>query len=122
MTMTAPHPAGLNSCGCEGGWMLVTATYVERRHPLPQQPELGAHEDDYRRYDAQVAQVERRRAASTNTVYPCRACRPDDFARWAGGHLDPDHNRHDCPDCIGGRRTRTLDRVTHPAQRADVDG
>lgn len=41
-----------------------------------------------------------RRAAYLNSYYPCPTCNRAMFFRWQGGHLDRDHVRAGCPECI----------------------
>lgn len=41
-----------------------------------------------------------RRAAFLNSYYPCPTCNRTMFFRWQGGHLDKDHVRAGCADCI----------------------
>lgn len=38
-----------------------------------------------------------------NVGYPCRACRPEPYRRWAEGHMAPNH---DCPECRSIREGR----------------
>lgn len=103
---------------CQGtGWRKVQPKYAEHqanlRHPAP--------EDGSDRTD--VAQRQWRSAYLTalNTVYPCKDCNTETFWRWANGHLDSQHDRSNCAECIAlgvvgskrrhaGRSTRAMDR------------
>lgn len=60
---------------------------------------------------AVIEQVEIRRAALRGSVYPCADCQPAAFHRWAGGHLEPRHDRAGCPECS------ELDRPRKPGTR-----
>ena len=48
-------------------------------------------------HSSPAADVER--AALSKTVYPCKACNPKLFYRWAKGCLESDHDSWECPDC-----------------------
>lgn len=56
-------------------------------------------------------------------VYPCRVCRPEDFARWAGGHFAADHDRAACVECRTGppkaRKRRGAGREPTPPPLGD---
>jgi hypothetical protein len=41
-------------------------------------------------------------------IRPCSRCRPDQHELWKGGHLDPGHDRKNCPleVCRTGKRKR----------------
>lgn len=90
---------------CDGGWIEVRPAYAEHMHPDPD-PEHVAHltPDEL----AVVReQLELKRRAAANSVYPCKVCRPQMFWRWAGGHFKPGHDPLSCDECVealGGRR------------------
>lgn len=118
---------------CDAGWVEVTQSYVDRIAPIPEL-QLGADPDVH---EAIVAEVMTRRASLANTVYPCRDCQPAAFYRWAGGHLERNHDRAKCDECSeldarsssrgrGGRHRDLLhDGPTPPVPtappRADLD-
>lgn len=56
------------------------------------------------------------RAALLNTVYPCKTCQPTLFYRWAGRHLDSDHDRQSCVEC------KALDPTTFRRGKAKAPG
>lgn len=60
---------------CDGGWRWVG--------------------EDYARHVTDPANT----AALANTVYPCRTCRPQQFARWVQRHYSPGHDPHNCEGC-----------------------
>jgi hypothetical protein len=72
--------------GCVGGWKEVQEAYA-----LQEAAKAGDPGDP--RYEAALA-------AARNTVYPCRICNKAAFFRWAGGHLDPEHDRSTCGECL----------------------
>lgn len=94
---------------CERGWITVTAAYVDEHAPKRPTAEVWDGMTDAERA-AWEAQDEAVRAGLAATVYPCKQCEPEMFYRWAGGHLDPRHNRADCDECStprSRRRTRS---------------
>lgn len=120
---------------CDHGWRFITQATVDRLAPVPTPMELALLESDAER-EAVLYLNSCKRAAMAWTVYPCRACQPEAFGRWAGGHLDADHNAAGCAECIEldkqhGRRRRTFrsaqrDLVAEgtspaPPERRDLD-
>lgn len=92
------------ACRCDGtGWVQVLPSYADRKCA----PLLAARalvpEAELEAFDRALASA---LATHANSVYPCRACRPRLFYRWAGGHLHPEHNREACDECSGPTRTR----------------
>lgn len=74
---------------CDGaGWVQVGGKYAEhlasKAHDREKEPQAWAA----------------RRASYLNSYYPCSACNRPMFFRWQGGHLDKDHVRAGCPECI----------------------
>lgn len=91
---------------CEGGWIPVLDGYVERNAPEPELPEGDGPELDAIRAKL-VMEYQARCASLSNTWYPCSECNKRMFFRWRGGHLDADHNREDCEECVvPGQRRR----------------
>jgi len=37
----------------------------------------------------------------TESMYPCPSCRPEQFLRWQKGCAAPNHDRKNCPECMG---------------------
>ena len=112
-------------CGrCHGTrWIEVQAGYVDRLAPDPDTLDLAAMTDDQRAHALAVARS--RRAGAADSVYPCKACAPTQFYRWAGGHLAPGHDATDCAECIDLYGKKTLRRHAaeyQPRERKDIDG
>jgi hypothetical protein len=85
---------------CDRGWVQVTAAYIDKQYPRPDPPDT----DDLEvldLYDKQCVDIDLRRKAAANTVYPCRVCRPADFFRWLNGHTASDHDKDTCTECSG---------------------
>lgn len=78
--------------GCDGGWVPVTEEYVQRQS----RRDLPAHADPEARADHEIA--------LRNSVYPCPACRPEQYELWRGGHFAPDHTCDECRARRGKRR------------------
>lgn len=92
----ADEPA--EACRCEGtGWVQVQPAYAEQHLA----PDLFTPEQELDEAAAELARqrAERERAALASSVYPCRVHNARLFYRWAGGHLDPEHDRDHCPEC-----------------------
>ncbi len=84
---------------CEGdGWVRVGASYVDRIAPWPAKPTEPTTEA-LENYELAVETCRIRRASAENTLYPCKACRPEAFERWAGRHWTPEHDRAACSEC-----------------------
>ncbi len=105
-------------CSCEGGWIAVPPSYAEHLHPLPPQPALGSTTEVLVAHHLRVESITLRRASATNSVYPCKRCRPEQFDRWAGGHFDAKHDPHRCDECSEAagtpRRTRRATSAARP--------
>lgn len=71
---------------CVGGWRYVQEAYAVQIAATKGEPESDA-------YKAALS-------AARNTVYPCRTCQPDRYYRWADHHLDGNHDRSACVECI----------------------
>lgn len=85
---------------CEGdGWVRVGVEYVDGIAPWPAKPEGELTDEQLEAYELAVETCRIRRASAENTLYPCKACQPDAFARWAGRHWTPDHDRAACDEC-----------------------
>lgn len=103
-TVKVPAPAkagrGCRAGGdCDGAeWVYVGPAYAERLFPLPPAPTLETAEHAAV-WAAVCDGIERKRRAAANSAYPCRACNPRAFYRWAGRHLDADHDRGSCAEC-----------------------
>ena len=87
-------------CGkCHGtDWVYVTAGYPLAQVPDPPVDVLVVVSMEVQ--EAVTRQLCLARAAAANSVYPCRACAPSLFYRWRDGHLESDHDRERCQDCI----------------------
>src|SRR5690606_5208726 len=92
--------------GCDDGWRSVDARWVEAQAPMPDPPGDDATDAQLDEWQRAVDYAHTRRKSLANTVYPCDRCRPELFARWAAGHLDPDHNSSSCSECRDVRRGR----------------
>lgn len=95
---------------CDGGWRVVTETYVDRLAPIPTPMDLALLESDVERTFV-LEQNKMRRDALRDSVYPCADCNQAAFHRWAGGHLETNHDRSKCLECseldkAAGRRRR----------------
>lgn len=106
---------------CEFGWRAVSSNYPVTHYPMP---DLTGLPDDLAA--AAQAEVETRRAALTDSVYPCKQCQPHLFFRWAEGHLASKHDQDDCDECSEIRRGKRPQRRSAPTQglppaRKDTD-
>ena len=83
-----PRPPAGDGCplDCAGGWVQVKEKYAE--HLADQTAERG------------TPRWRTLRASHLNSYYPCRVHRPAQFFRWAGGHLNRDHDQAACPECL----------------------
>jgi hypothetical protein len=100
-------------CTCDRGMIHVSADYAARQYPDWTDEQL-AHLSPEQRADATLRLTERRHAA-TNSVYPCRRCRPEQFYRWADGHMKPGHDPARCGICNDPPSPhRTAKRATMP--------
>ena len=100
---------------CEGGWVQVRDSYVERHAPEPDLPDGEGPELDEARAQL-VAEWNQRRAALANTWYPCPVCNARSFHFWREGHMDADHDRYDCEICdVPGQRPRRRETDDRPA-------
>lgn len=102
---------------CDGsGWRRVQAKYAEHQASLKVPRELdvewtAAHEKAWRSaYETAL-----------NSVYPCKDCNTEMFWRWANGHLDREHDRASCAECIAlgvpGSKKRHSGRSSRAADR-----
>lgn len=90
-------------CGrCHGArWVYVNPASARATIPDPDLTKIAPeHQAEA------VALVERRRTLAENTTYPCKECNTTAFYRWAGGHLNPNHDTAACDEC-----------AEHPMQR-----
>ena len=120
--------------GCDDGWRSVDARWVEAQAPMPDPPGDDASDAQLDEWQRAVDYAHTRRKSLANTVYPCDRCRPELFARWAAGHLDPDHDSSSCSECRDVRRGRASAGnpsqvrpplavgVMSPPARKDLDG
>lgn len=102
-----PPPSATICVKCMGArWLQVTPHYAERRYPWPERPPDGASPALLAAYEDLVAWTSERRAAASNSWFPCRVCNPVAFFRWVGHHWDIDHDTAGCSECdeIPGRR------------------
>lgn len=105
---------------CDGArWVLVTPVYAERLAPVP---DVAGLPDD--QAAALLREAHARRAALTDSWYPCRDCNRAQFFRWAGGHLASDHDRAACDECraeMPAPRQRVhRPMATEPRERRDL--
>ena len=122
-----PGCPGGGTCG-RIGWLQVDPAEAARLHPLPPRPggqmQLGDPEPDpadVAVWGLQVAKIESLRRATVNSWLPCPDCQVMAFYRWAGGHLDPRHARHECSECAQlGTRAAATRRRSHAEQDAAV--
>lgn len=116
------NPDDVGPCGshhCEHGWRRVTDLYLDRQAPWPEPPPFDATPEAEAAYEADVQRITQRRASLANTWYPCRACNPRAFFRWAGGHFASDHVPELCPECCEGLpRSRRHAKPAEPAHTA----
>jgi hypothetical protein len=100
---------------CDGdGTVQVSAGYAERMVPDPTSAQLEAAEPDVQKKI--WANVYGRREVAAGARVPCKVCRPEQYLRWAGGHLNFGHS---CEECSGRSRVRPA--VPHPeADRKDL--
>lgn len=105
---------------CDGtGWIQVSEAYVDHAAgPPPSIPE-GETPHERAMFEAEHRGYRAKRAALTNTSYPCPSCMPIQFERWSGGHWEPRHDRDACDDCrrvdaSTGKRVRGRKRREEP--------
>lgn len=91
---------------CENGWVSPPPSYIDHYSPLPTRPDPDASPGVVAEFEKLLVEVNARRAAHENTVYPCKTCRPAAFYRWAGGHFAVGHDASDCSQCVDVRRQR----------------
>lgn len=106
------------TCRCDGtGWVTVQPEYAAHMYPDPAPDVLASLTPDLA--NALEWQVYERRAAATNTVYPCRVHKADLFYRWAGKHFAKDHDPGSCAECIEVRSGPRVRRMSHatPSRR-----
>jgi len=115
-------------CGrCDGhGWVQVQPQYAVDLFPDPTAERLALLNDEQQA--AAWEHVRVMRAAAAESVYPCKACRPTLFFRWAGGHLGSGHDAASCTECIEalgvrGAKSAARGRTTVPTtpNRKDID-
>lgn len=113
------------TCRCDGhGWVSVQPSYAAHLFPDPAPEVLAALPED--QANELWWQVDQRRAAALNTVYPCRVHKADLFFRWAGKHFAKDHDPGGCAECMEARTGPRVRRMSHAgggriAGRKDVD-
>lgn len=109
MTATTTYTCR-NGGRCEGdGWVRVGPEYVDRIAPWPAKP-TDVSPEALEAYELAVETCRIRRESAANTIYPCKACEPGSFERWAGRHWLPDHDRSACSECktsAGSSRSRS---------------
>lgn len=91
-----PHEQ--HRCECTNGMREVTETYARQEAGLPQPP---ASLDEWEHADKDSGEFAAwcKYRAILNSVYPCPACRPDQFKRWRDGCFLPNHSRKSCRRC-----------------------
>lgn len=119
---------------CDGGWRTVTEGYVDRLAPIPTALDLAPFTEEEQGAILYLNGV--KRAALRDSVYPCSDCNSSAFYRWAGGHLEANHDRGRCLECVeldkarGHRRSRSAPRdlvrdgptdPLPPMERRDLD-
>jgi hypothetical protein len=125
-----PCPCGNPHCPCGrchgDGWVEVQPGYARELFPDPTLDKLAQLDDTAR--ERLWAHLEVMRAAAERSVYPCKACRPVQFYRWAGGHLAPGHDPTNCSEClealgVKGAKSAARGRTTIPTPppRKDTD-
>lgn len=83
---------------CEHGWVQVLPSYADTHAPEPELPEGDGPELEALRQKL-IAEWRSRQASLRETWYPCRECNSRLFRRWAGHHLESDHDRSECEIC-----------------------
>ena len=84
----------------------VAAGYGERISPDPTSARLESVDADVR--EQIWAQVHAKRAVAAGSVVPCKVCRPEQYLRWAGGHMDRGHDAAGCVECSGPKPRRQV--------------
>lgn len=90
---------------CDQGMVQVRPAYAEHLYPDPTAEQVAGLTAE--QLAGVWARIEERRAAARWSFYPCRTCRPTQFYRWVGGHMDSGHNPTTCAECVelmGGAR------------------
>lgn len=104
---------------CDHGWITVGPGYPAWRWPDPAEwpadPETA---------EVVAQQLTWKRRLAAQDIYPCRNCRPELFARWAGGHLASGHRCGECAEVRRGRRRPATPpesvSVPEPRERRDL--
>jgi hypothetical protein len=97
---------------CEHGWVQVLPSYADTHAPEPELPEGDGPEMDALRAKL-IAEWHSRQASLRETWYPCRECNRRMFLRWAGHHLESDHDRTECEICETPRPHSRRRRTEH---------
>ena len=105
---------------CEGlGWEWVDSAYPRRLIPDPSLEDLAKRSEAEQ--EAMWAELAIRRAGAAQSVMPCRACEPDAFMTWAGGHWASGHVCGECrPGSLRSRGPRS-GAPTPVMDRRDLD-
>jgi hypothetical protein len=90
---------------CEFGWRTVVEANAERQFPRPDGIDDPSRTPEER--DALERIWKGRLAGAKNSVYPCKVCNAVMFFRWAAGHLDSNHDRSGCSECLDARNGRS---------------
>ena len=99
------------------GWEWVDPAYARRLLPDPTLEDLAKRTPAEQ--EVMWAELGVRRAGAAQSVMPCRACEPDAFLLWAGGHWA---SGHVCGECRPGVRPSRGARMAMQTQdRRDLD-
>jgi len=95
---------------CDGaGTVQVAAGYAERVVPDPTSARLESVEPETQKII--WSHVYARRAVAAASVVPCKVCRPEQYLRWAGGHMDRGHDAAGCEVCSGPKPRRPVPEI-----------
>lgn len=84
------HPGEYRCTRCkDAGWLYLSAETIRVRYPIT--PGMDP---------AEAQRMLRKREQAEGSVYPCPACRHEQFERWSGGHLASSHVPARCQECI----------------------
>lgn len=103
---------------CEHGWIKSADDYGEKVYPGPTAEQLGRLSDEDRvALEIHTSAIQQ---ALSDSMYPCKICRPAQFWRWQGGHWRSNHDRSSCDECNPkGAKTRSA--VMDPPPHTDSD-
>jgi len=103
---------------CEDqGWQWVDSAYPRRLIPDPSLEDLAKRTPAEQ--EMMWAELDIRRAGAAQSVMPCRACEPDAFLLWAGGHWASGHVCGECRPGVRPSRQARMAMQTH--DRRDLE-